>query len=48
MHLIVLIVWIGVLVWLVRKFGFTCTWGCLIVFVVSLLLLIGIMSCLGK
>lgn len=48
MHLIILIVWIGVLVWLVKKFGFKNTWGCLTVFALSLFLLIGMMSCLGK
>lgn len=48
MHLIILIVWIGVLVWLVKKFGFKKTWVCLTVFVLLLLLLIGLMSCLGK
>ena len=48
MQLIVLIVWIGVLGWLVKKFGFKKTWGCLTVFVLSLLLLIGLMSCLSK
>ena len=48
MHLIILIVWIGVLVWLVKKFGFKKTWGCLTVFVLSLFLLCGLLSCLGK
>ena len=48
MHLIVLIVWIAVLVWLVKMFGFKNTWVCLTVFVLSLLLLTGLMSCMGK
>lgn len=48
MPLVFLIVWIFVLVWLVRKFGFKNTWGCLTVFVLSLFLLFGLLSCLGK
>ena len=48
MQLIVLIVWIFVLVKLVQKFGFKNTWGCLTIFVLSLLLLNCLMSCLGK
>ena len=48
MQLIILIVWIGVLVWLVKKFGFKKTWGCLIVFMLSLFLVFGMLSCLGK
>ena len=48
MPLIILIVWILVLVWLVKKFGFKNTWVCLSVFVLSLFLLAGLMSCLGK
>ena len=48
MPLIVLIVRIGVLVRPVQKFGFKKTWGCLTVFVLSRLLLIGPMFCPGK
>lgn len=48
MQLIILIVWIFVLAALVKKFGFKNTWGCLIVFALSLFLLVGLASCLGK
>jgi len=48
MPLIILIVWIGVLIWLVKKFGFKNTWVCLTIFVLSLFLLFGLLSCLGK
>ena len=48
MPLIILIIWICVLIWLVKKFGFKNTWGCISAVVLALFLLIGMMSCLGK
>ena len=48
MYLIDFIVWIGVLVWLLKKFGSEKTLGCLTVIALSLFLLVGLMSYMVK